>query len=104
MSAGQYGQGEGTLSKAAEMVRDAKADFDQLAKTLEGQIQGAQSSWKGAGGTAFFALHQAWTEKQNTIVSALNEFESSLRSTEKDNTSTDDSQSQNFAGFQSRLG
>ncbi|WP_051218019.1 WXG100 family type VII secretion target [Nocardioides insulae] len=104
MAQGNFGQGEGTLSKAAEMVREAKGDFDNLASQLSSQIDGARAQWKGQGGNAFFALHQAWTEKQRTVVSALNEFESSLRSTEKDNVSTDDTQSQNFAGFQNRLG
>ena len=104
MSNADYGQGEKTLSKAAGMVQAAKADFDKLSKNLDGQIQGLQGKWVGSGGQAFFALHQAWTEKQRTIVNALNEFEQSLQSTEKDNTSTDDSQSANMSKLSGRLG
>ena len=32
----------------------------------------------------------AWTEKQKVITNALNEFEASLTSTERDNVSTDE--------------
>ena len=44
-----------------------------------------QGKWGGQGGTAFFNLHEAWNEKQQIIVNALDEFEASLQQTEKDN-------------------
>jgi WXG100 family type VII secretion target len=100
----EMGQGEGTLTRAAGLVADAKADFDSLSNALSGQIQGLQGRWAGAGGTAFFSLHTAWTEKQKVITNALNEFEASLTSTERDNVSTDDTQSANFNNYASRLG
>lgn len=100
----EMGQGEGTLTRAAGLVADAKADFDSLSNALSGQIQGLQGRWAGAGGSAFFSLHQAWTEKQKVITNALNEFEASLTSTERDNVSTDQSQSSNFSNYASRLG
>ena len=100
----EYGQGEKSLSKAATMVADAKKDFDAYAKQLEDQINGLRGRWVGQGATAFFALHQAWTEKQNVIVSALNDFEASLISTERDNVSTDETQSSNYARTAGRLG
>lgn len=103
MSSNEMGQGEGTLSKAAGMVAEARADFDRLSNKLEGQIQGLQGRWVGAGGSAFFQLHQAWTEKQRVIVSALNEFEQSLTSTERDNVNTDDTQMSNYNRNASRL-
>lgn len=99
----EMGQGEGTLSKAAGLVAEAKQDFDNLARQLEGQIQGLQGKWAGAGGTAFFALQAAWTEKQRTVVSALNEFESSLTATERDNVNTDEAQQANYNRNASRL-
>ena len=102
--ANEMGQGHATLSKAAGMVVEAKADFDKLNKTLEGKIHEASTKWTGAGGSAFVQLGQAWSEKQATIVSALNQFEQSLRSTERDNTSTDDTQSANYNRTASRLG
>lgn len=102
--ANEMGQGEGTLTKAAGLVADAKQDFDRLSGKLDGQIRGLQGKWAGAGGQAFFTLHQAWTEKQKVIVNALNEFEGSLTSTEKDNISTDEAQSANYTRTAGRLG
>lgn len=103
MATNEMGMGEGTLSKAAQLVSGAKQDFDRLSGELEGQIAGLQGKWAGAGGQAFFTLHRAWSEKQKVIVSALNEFEASLVGTEKDTTSTDDTQASNFNNFQNRL-
>ena len=104
MSAAEMGQGEGTLSRAAGLVADARSDFDQISARLTGQIDGLRGRWAGAGGQAFFALHQAWTEKQRVIVSALNEFEASLTGTERDNLSTDQAQSATYQRTASRLG
>lgn len=103
-NAPEMGQGEGTLSRAAGMVADAKKDFTGLSSRLDGQISGLRTKWAGAGGTAFFSLHQAWTEKQKVILSALDEFESSLQSTEKDNVNTDEAQSANYTRTAGRLG
>ena len=103
-SAPEMGQGEKTLSRAAGMVADAKSDFDGMSRRLDGQIANLRGKWAGAGGTAFFALHQAWTEKQGVIVNALNEFEASLQSTERDNTDTDEAQSANYNRTAGRLG
>ena len=100
----EMGQGEGTLTRAAGLVAEAKQDFDSLSKSLEGQIQGIQGKWAGAGGTAFFSLHQAWNEKQRIITNALNEFQNSLTSTEKDNVATDETQSSNYSRVAGRLG
>lgn len=100
----EMGQGEGTLTRAAGLVTEAKADFDTLSKNLSGQIAGLQGRWVGAGGAAFFALHQAWTDKQRVITNALNEFEASLTTTERDYMSTDDTQSSNYNRVAGRLG
>jgi WXG100 family type VII secretion target len=100
----EMGQGERTLTRAAGLVTQAKQDFDSLSKALDGQIAGLQGKWAGAGGAAFFTLHQAWTEKQTVITNALNDFEASLTSTERDNMSTDDTQSSNYNKVAGRLG
>lgn len=104
MATNEMGMGEGTLTKAAGLVAEAKQDFDRLSGKLDGQIAGLHGKWAGAGGQAFFALHQAWTEKQKVIVSALNEFEASLVGTEKDTMRTDDTQASNYNRNISRLG
>ncbi len=102
--ANEMGQGEGTLTRAAGLVSEAKVDFDRLSTALDGQIQGVQGKWAGAGGQAFFSLQQAWTQKQAVITRALNDFEASLTSTEKLNMSTDDAQSANYNSYASKLG
>lgn len=103
MTAHEMGQGAGTLTRAAGMVSTAKADFDRLSRDLEGRIEGLRGQWVGAGGTAFFRLHQAWTEKQRVIVNALDQFEASLVSTEKDNLGTDAVQMANYQRNAARL-
>jgi len=95
--------GDQVLSRAAGMVSAAKADFIRDAANLESQINGARSRWQGQGGTAFFALHQAWTEKQRTILGALERFEDSLVSTERINTAADDEAAANQAHLAGRL-
>lgn len=86
--------GNQTLTRAAGMVAGAKTDFDRLSANLSDQITGMISRWQGAGGMAFQNLHRAWQEKQTVIVNALNEFEASLVSTDRDFTTTDDTQAQ----------
>ncbi len=103
-SSNEFGQGEGVLTRAAGMVADARTDFNNISRQLSDQIAGVQGRWGGQGATAFFALQQAWTEKQQVIVDALNEFEQSLGVTERDNINTDDTQGTNFANLTSKLG
>jgi WXG100 family type VII secretion target len=103
-AANEYGQGEGTLTRAAGLVSDARADFNQISAKLTDQISAVQSKWGGQGASAFFVLHQTWTEKQATIVNALDEFAQSLTTTEQTNTSTDDDQGATFGRLSGRLG
>ncbi|MGC4112892.1 MAG: hypothetical protein QM747_21240 [Nocardioides sp.] len=103
-SAPQMGQGQGTLSTAAELVAGARSDFDRLDRELVAHLDAARSSWVGRGGSAFLALGLAWSEKQRVIVGALQGFESSLRSTERDNLHTDEAQTAAFTRHQHRLG
>ena len=103
MSSGEMKAGANTLGQAANMVSTAKSDFDKLASNLMGQIQSAQAKWQGEGGSAFQNLGAAWNERQNKIVSALNQFESSLQQTQKDNQSTDSTQSGYMSKISGRL-
>lgn len=100
----QMGQGEGTLSRAATMVAEARQDFDTLSRQLDGQIQGLGGRWAGAGGSAFFRLHAAWTEKQGRVVAALDRFEQSLLDTERVNVRTDEDQQATYDRYAGRLG
>jgi WXG100 family type VII secretion target len=100
----EFGQGEGTLSRAAGLVDTAKTDFTALRNKLTGQIADIQGKWGGQGATAFHTLYTAWDEKQKVIESALNEFSSALTTSEKDNIATDEEQSAGFRGLEGRLG
>jgi uncharacterized protein YukE len=103
-TAREMGQGQGTLSAAAAMVTEARHDFDGLDRELVQHLAAAKTMWGGQGSSAFQALGLAWSEKQREIVGALDRFEESLRSTERDNTRTDDAQSAAFARAHHRLG
>lgn len=103
MTTSDMGMGEGTLSRAAQLVSGARQDFDRLSGELEGQIGDLRGTWAGSGGRTFLVLHQAWTEKQRVIVGALHDFENSLLGTEKDISTTDDTQASTFHTFQNRL-
>lgn len=103
-SAAEMGQGEGTLTRAAGLVTGARQDFDAMSRALSGQIAGVRGLWVGAGGAAFFALHQAWTEKQGVVVGALSDFEAALIATERDNLATDQAQATDYARVAGRLG
>ncbi len=103
-NAPEFGQGEGTLTRAAGLVSDARADFTTISSRLTDQISSVQGRWGGQGAQAFFTLHQTWTEKQRVIVAALDEFADSLTTTERDNMSTDDEQGSTFGNLTSRLG
>ena len=82
------------LTRAASMVATAKVEFDRRAAALNDQIAGMSMRWQGSGGLAFQNLQRAWQEKQTTIMRALDDFEQSLVVTDRDFTSTDDSQAQ----------
>ena len=103
-STNQMGQGRATLSMAAGRVADARHDFDQLDHELVAHLDAARATWSGQGGAAFTALGLAWSERQRTITGALDGFEASLRTTEHDNTTTDEAQSAMFTRSRQRLG
>lgn len=97
-------QTEKALTKAADHVTTARQDVTKLSQTLSSQIQGMGNRWGGQGAAAFHNLHTAWQEKQNKIVSALDQFSESLVQTEKDNVSTDQSQADVSTKLINRLG
>lgn len=100
----EFGQGEGTLSRAASMVTEAKADFMSISNQMTGKLQGMSGQFVGQSGTAFTRLHTAWAERQRTIVGALDDFAESLTLTEKDNLQTDEAQSSSMTSLANRLG
>jgi uncharacterized protein YukE len=98
------GQGDGSLSAAAGLVAEARLDLDRLDRQLAERLAAAQGVWTGSGSTAFQNLGRAWSERQRTIVGALDHFAEALRSTERDNVATDDTQAATFQRAHHRLG
>jgi WXG100 family type VII secretion target len=90
MSTQQLRAGHGTLAHAAALVAEARSDLDQQAAGLQSRVLAAQGRWQGAGGSAFFAVQQAWTQKQTVILSALDDFEAALRGTQTRNEAADE--------------
>jgi WXG100 family type VII secretion target len=101
---GDYGQVAGALTKAAGLVQDARQDFTRLSTKMSSDIQSMQSQWGGQGATAFFRLHQAWMDRQNTVVKALDDFAESLTLTERDNVANDEVQASNMSNLLNKLG
>ncbi|WP_101525652.1 MULTISPECIES: WXG100 family type VII secretion target [Nocardioides] len=95
---------ERSLIDAATAVNSARSEVTQLCKGLSDRIAGMGQQWGGQGATAFHQLHTAWQEKQNKIVSALDNFEQSLQQTDKDNKATDEAQAQASSNLMNRLG
>ncbi|WP_340539242.1 WXG100 family type VII secretion target [Nocardioides sp. GXZ039] len=86
------------------MVREAMQDFTTISNRLTDQIAAVQGKWGGQGASAFFILHQAWTEKQGIIVKALNDFADHLGVTENINLTQDDDVQGNVKLLEARLG
>lgn len=103
-NAAEFGHGEGALRQAAQLVTDAKRDFERQSNTLEGQIADLKGKWEGDGGRAFHILHQAWTEKHKTIVTALDKFSASLTETEADNVAVDSRAGEGMNALMNKLG
>ena len=97
-------QGEGTLSRAAQQVAEAKADLDRLSGALVGQLQALQQRWAGQGGQAFQGLVRAWDERYAAITRALDGFERSLLGTETDMLAADQEQGALMGRLAARLG
>ena len=99
-----YGQTEKALSKGADYVDQARGDVKNKCGVLSGQIQTLMAGWGGQGATAFNNLMISWDQKQETILKALDQLSASMKETERDNVSTDESQSATHANLQGRLG
>lgn len=104
MSSQQMGQAQGVLSAAARAVAEARLDLDRLDTELVRHLDEARTRWSGQGAAAFWALGLAWSDRQRTIVGALDGFAAALRSTEQLNTATDDAQAAAFGRARGRLG
>lgn len=99
-----YGQGEQTLSRAAGLVAEAKAELDGVTAGVRGEVEALRGAWGGQGAAAFQSLALTWQEHQQRVVDALLRFESDLRATERDNEATDQAQQSALTALQQALG
>ena len=99
-----YGQTEKALSKGADYVDQARGDVKNKCGVLSGNIQTMMAGWGGQGASAFNNLMISWDQKQETILKALDQLSASMKETERDNVSTDESQSATHTNLQGRLG
>ena len=97
-------QTEKALSKGADAVKTARVDVKSKCTTLSDEDNEMMSGWGSQGASAFGNLMIAWQEKQNTILTALDQLALSMEETEKDNVATDQAQSDTHANLQNRLG
>jgi uncharacterized protein YukE len=98
------GQAYGALSAGAALVAEARHDLDAIGAELRRRIDDTGVSWCGRGGEAFTTFGHAWSDRQASIVGALDHFESALRATEHVNVATDDDQSAALARYRQQLG
>ncbi|WP_149203950.1 WXG100 family type VII secretion target [Actinotalea subterranea] len=102
--AGEVSAADGALKAGADAVAQSRSELQRELGVLEGRLAGIGSSWTGQGATAFITLMGRWREDANKIVSALNEFEANLISSQTTYTATDDAQSSAMRNLTSRLG
>lgn len=102
--AGEVAAADGALKAGAQAVAQSRSELQQQLKVLEGQLSGIGSAWQGQGAVAFTTLMTRWRENANQIISALNEFEGNLNSSQSTYTAADDAQSSAMNRLTSRLG
>ncbi len=97
-------QTEKALSKGAEYVNTARGDVKTKCNTVSDRVNDMMSGWGGQGASSFGNLMVAWQDKQEQILKALDQLALSMQETEKDNVTTDQSQSDSHLNLQNRLG
>ena len=70
---------------------------------LRGKLPGIGAQWRGAGSSAFQQVMVRWDEDARKIISALNEFEANLRSSEQTYNANDEAQQSSFGELSGRL-
>ena len=99
-----FGQTEKALTKAADLVNDARTDVKNKADVMGDRVSEMMTGWGGQGAGSFSGLMIAWRDKQEIILKALDGLSTALVETEKDNVKTDETQSSNNANLRGRLG
>lgn len=102
--AAEVSAADGALKQGADAVAQSRAELKSELGNLEGKLSGIGSHWQGQGAVAFNALMARWREDANKIVSALNEFESNLLTSQSTYTASDEAQQSAMSRLQGRLG
>jgi WXG100 family type VII secretion target len=67
-----------TMQVAAKHVDEVANSIDGELRRLDGQIQPIMGSWKGAGASAYMALHERYNEDARKLRQVLAEISQSL--------------------------
>lgn len=102
--AGEVSKQDQALTRGAQMVVSARGDLDQQLSALRGKLSGIGSQWRGSGSAAFQQVMTRWDEDARKIISALDEFETNLRTSEQTYNTNDEAQSSSFGKLAGRLG
>ena len=102
--AGEVSKQDQALTRGAQMTSAARGDLEQQLGALRGKLAGIGAQWRGAGSSAFQQVMTRWDEDARKIISALNEFEANLQSSEQTYNANDEMQSQSFGKLAGRLG
>lgn len=101
--AGEVSAADGALKAGADVVATTRGSLQQQLSALEGKLSSVGSGWQGQGAVAFSNLMTRWREDATKIISALNEFETNLVSSQSTYTASDDSQAQVMSSIAGRL-
>jgi len=102
--AGGVSKQDQALTRGAQLVSDARGELDQQLSALRRKLAGLGAQWAGAGSTAFHQVMHRWDEDTRRIITALNDFEANLRSSEQTYNASDQAQASSFSRLQGRLG
>jgi|1186.fasta_scaffold53060_2 WXG100 family type VII secretion target len=102
--AGEVTKQDQALTRGAQMVSSARGDLEQQLSSLRGKLSSIGAQWRGSGSTAFQRVMVQWDEDARKIISALNEFEANLRTSEQTYNANDEAQSSTFSKLSGRLG
>jgi WXG100 family type VII secretion target len=102
--AGHVSKQDQSLIRGAQLVSHARGELGQQLSALRGKLSGLSAQWAGAGSAAFHQVMNRWDDDTRRIITALDNFEANLRSSEQTYNAADDAQASSFSRLQTRLG
>lgn len=84
------------MRAAGGQVLAAKEDVDSRARTLNTNVNDLAPGWRGAGGSAFQQLMEAWNGRLLIVTDALNDFKQALEGAGNVATENDQDQEQAY--------